>query len=205
MELRDSGRGRLKDLADVAGHKVAETAKAATQRAVDMARDAEEAAGEAAGSAAQFADAAGRMLLDRVGDLKSAAFDNVEKIGAHNLDPYEEAICEYNRAFTAMSDKGIAVLRQRERSTDLIELVERLGSEILAVFPIDAPGVSADTVSAGDGVAMMAGSESRTSFTARLDAGTPAAPGRPISLHVNPASIHLFDPATGAALRQDAP
>jgi len=86
-----------------------------------------------------------------------------------------------------------------------IELVERLGSEILAVFPIDAPGVSADTVSAGDGVAMMAGSESRTSFTARLDAGTPAAPGRPISLHVNPASIHLFDPATGAALRQDAP
>ena len=68
MELRDSGRGRLKDLADVAGHKVAETAKAATQRAVDMARDAEEAAREAAGSAAQFADAAGRMLLDRVGD-----------------------------------------------------------------------------------------------------------------------------------------
>lgn len=130
MELRDSGRGRLKDLADVAGHKVAETAKAATQRAVDMARDAEEAAREAAGSAAQFADAAGRMLLDRVGDLKSAAFDNVEKIGAHNLDPYEEAICEYNRAFTAMSDKGIAVLRQRERSTDLIELVERLVNSI---------------------------------------------------------------------------
>ena len=87
MELRDSGRGRLKDLADVAGHNVAETAKAATQRAVDMARDAEEAAREAAGSAAQFADAAGRMLLDRVGDLKSAAFDNVEKTGAHNLDP----------------------------------------------------------------------------------------------------------------------
>ncbi|MEZ5199854.1 MAG: hypothetical protein R2742_00545 [Micropruina glycogenica] len=70
------------------------------------------------------------MLLDRVGDLKSAAFDNVEKIGAHNLDPYEEAICEYNRAFTAMSDKGIAVLRQRERSTDLIELVERLVNNI---------------------------------------------------------------------------
>ena len=94
-----------------------------------------------------------------------------------------------------------------ESDVETVELRWRapLGSEILAVFPIDAPGVSADTVSAGDGVAMMAGSESRTSFTARLDAGTPAAPGRPISLHVNPASIHLFDPATGAALRQDAP
>jgi multiple sugar transport system ATP-binding protein len=83
-----------------------------------------------------------------------------------------------------------------------VELVERLGSEILAVFPVDAAGVSADSVAAGDGAAMMAGREGRTSFTARLDAGTPAAAGRPISLYVNPAAIHLFDPETGMALRQ---
>jgi len=83
-----------------------------------------------------------------------------------------------------------------------VELVERLGSEILTVFPVDAAGVSAESVAAGDGAAMMAGREGRTSFTARLDAGTPAAAGRPISLYVNPAAIHLFDPTTGMALRQ---
>jgi multiple sugar transport system ATP-binding protein len=83
-----------------------------------------------------------------------------------------------------------------------VELVERLGSEVLAVFPVDAVGVSADSVASGDGAAIMSANESRTSFTARLDAGAPVAPGRPLSLHINPATIHLFDPATGMALRQ---
>jgi multiple sugar transport system ATP-binding protein len=83
-----------------------------------------------------------------------------------------------------------------------VELVERLGSEVLAVFPVDAVGVSADSVASGDGAAIMSANESRTSFTARLDAGAPVAPGRPLSLHINPAAIHLFDPATGMALRQ---
>jgi multiple sugar transport system ATP-binding protein len=86
-----------------------------------------------------------------------------------------------------------------------IELVERLGSEVLAVFPVNAAGVSADTVAAGDGATIMTANEGRTSFTARLDGSTPASAGRPISLYVNPTAIHLFDPANGIAFRQNNP
>lgn len=59
------------------------------------------------------------------GRLRAAAKRIVEK-----PDPYEEAIAEYNGAFTMMNDAGLSLLRQRERSTDLIELVELLVNSI---------------------------------------------------------------------------
>ncbi|OYD67294.1 hypothetical protein [Rhodococcus sp. OK302] len=69
-------------------------------------------------------------LVEQTGDLKDAAVDTVEKLTAKKPDPYEEAIAEYNGAFTLMNDKGLSLIRQRERSTDLIELVELLVNSV---------------------------------------------------------------------------
>lgn len=70
------------------------------------------------------------QLVDQVGQLKGAAVDTVQKLTVKQPDPYEEAIAEYNGAFTTMNDRGLSLLRQRERSTDLIELVELLVNSI---------------------------------------------------------------------------
>jgi len=126
MEAATDRSNRLKGWADAAGQKVAET----TQAAKDLAGDAQEAAKHAAESAAVWAGSTGRKLAEQAGDIKGSAVESAEKLTTKNLDPYEEAIAEYNGAFTAMSDKGLSVLRQRERSTDLIVLVEQLVNSI---------------------------------------------------------------------------
>lgn len=46
------------------------------------------------------------------------------------VDPYEVAVVEYNEAFASMSDKGMSLLRQRERSADLIGLIELMVNSI---------------------------------------------------------------------------
>ena len=70
------------------------------------------------------------QLFEQAGELKDAAVETVEKLSGRKSDPYEDAIAEYNGAFAAMNDKGLSLLRQRERSTDLIELVELLVNSI---------------------------------------------------------------------------
>lgn len=67
---------------------------------------------------------------DVVDSTKEPASDTTEKLRTNKSDPYEAAITQYNNAFTLMSDKGLALLRQRERSTDLIELVELLVNSV---------------------------------------------------------------------------
>ncbi|MGW4635956.1 hypothetical protein [Nocardia sp. NPDC004415] len=82
--------------------------------------------------AGQFGNVAGQFgnVAGQFGSVKDAAKERVEKLTVKQPDPYEEAVAEYNAAFTAMADKGLSLLRQRERSTDLIELVERLVNSI---------------------------------------------------------------------------
>lgn len=46
------------------------------------------------------------------------------------LDEYEAAIVEYNQAYTGMSDSGVMLYQERERSGDLIDLVEDLVNSI---------------------------------------------------------------------------
>lgn len=86
---------------------------------------------KAVGGFGKFARSSSKQLVEQTGDLKNAAVDTVEKLTAKKPDPYEEAIAEYNGAFTSMNDKGLSLLRQRERSTDLIELVELLVNSIV--------------------------------------------------------------------------
>lgn len=70
------------------------------------------------------------QFAGRIGGLKGTASDTFEKLTAKAPDPYEDAIAEYNGAFTLMNDKGLSLLRDRERSTDLIEFVELLVNSI---------------------------------------------------------------------------
>lgn len=69
-------------------------------------------------------------IVEQAGSVKEAAKDTVEKLALKAADPYEEVVAAYNVAFTAMNDKGLSLLRQRERSADLIELVELLVNSI---------------------------------------------------------------------------
>jgi hypothetical protein len=78
----------------------------------------------------KFARDTSTKFVEQAGDFKGAAVDTVEKLAAKKPAPYEDAITEYNGVFTAMNDKGLSLLRQRERSTDLIEVVELLVNSI---------------------------------------------------------------------------
>lgn len=91
---------------------------------------AKEGLGKAVDGIGKFARSTSAQLVEQAGDLKDAAVDTAEKLTAKKPDPYEEAVAEYNGAFVAMNDKGLSLLRQRERSTDLIEFVELLVNSI---------------------------------------------------------------------------
>ncbi len=82
------------------------------------------------GKAAETIFKATRVASNHVVDQAGAAKKKVEELTVRAPEPYDEAVAEYNGVFTAMSDKGVSLLRQRERSTDQIELVEMLVNSI---------------------------------------------------------------------------
>jgi multiple sugar transport system ATP-binding protein len=85
-------------------------------------------------------------------------------------------------------------------------VVEELGSEVHVLFPVDAPPVSSDAVRAAeesdeDGGARLIHDEAeRSQFTARVSAASPVRAGQPITLTINTAAMHAFDPATGESI-----
>ncbi len=87
------------------------------------------------------------------------------------------------------------------------EVTEELGSEVNVIFPIDAPPVlTEDTLAAAsdegdhDNVPLIADTQDRCHFCARVDARTDCAPGDTIRLSVDPARFHFFDADTGQAV-----
>lgn len=78
----------------------------------------------------KVARGASAHIVDQATDLRDATVHAVEKLTADDPLSYEEAVVAYNGAFTAMNDKGLSLLRQRERSADLLELVELLVNSI---------------------------------------------------------------------------
>jgi hypothetical protein len=97
------------------------------QRGLGKARDG---IAKAVDEATRRARAATAQLGERADDLKDTTRETVEKLAARRPDPYEDAVAEYNVAYTTMNDAGLALLRQRERSADLIEHVEALVNSI---------------------------------------------------------------------------
>jgi multiple sugar transport system ATP-binding protein len=87
-----------------------------------------------------------------------------------------------------------------------LEVVENLGAEIHAVFPIDAPRVNVEAVreaAAGEGEAgdeqLLA--DERSLFTASLAARVPPAAGDQVELAIDTSRLQFFDSQTGLALR----
>lgn len=103
----------------------------AEPRAIDKAMDS---IGKAADGTGKFARdksvQAAEQAEEIAGSTKEFVSGTVEKLTAKKPDPYEEAIAEYNWAFTAMNDNGLTLFRQRDRSGDLIEFVELLVNSI---------------------------------------------------------------------------
>ncbi|MGW5440245.1 hypothetical protein [Nocardia asteroides] len=92
--------------------------------------NAKEGIGRTVDGLGKAARTASTQFVGQVGNVKDAAKGRVEKLTVKKPDPYEVAVAEYNAVFTAMADRGLSLLRQRERSTDLIELVEHLVNSI---------------------------------------------------------------------------
>jgi multiple sugar transport system ATP-binding protein len=89
------------------------------------------------------------------------------------------------------------------------EVVEDLGSEQHVIFTIDAPPVTAESVLAAADVqdedeGKLFADVERSSFTACLDARRRVVPGTELELAVDPARLHFFEPASGAALQRSA-
>jgi multiple sugar transport system ATP-binding protein len=86
------------------------------------------------------------------------------------------------------------------------EVTEELGSEVNVIFPIDAPPVlTEDTIAASSDegeqdLPLIVEEAARVRFCARVDARTHCRPGDKITLSIDPARFHYFDPETGQAV-----
>jgi multiple sugar transport system ATP-binding protein len=87
-----------------------------------------------------------------------------------------------------------------------LEVVERLGAESHVIFPIDAAkptgaaAAAADEATADSDATLLA-ADNRARFTAAIPGRRRFAHGEVVELIVPPEALHLFDPATGEALR----
>lgn len=103
---------------------VVDAASAARDKASAFVEQSAEAlSGTAVGNAANIAKKRASELADQ----------GAEYLGINTedgLDEYDVAIIEYNAAYTDMSDGGLHLYRVRERSVDLIQLIEHLVNSI---------------------------------------------------------------------------
>jgi multiple sugar transport system ATP-binding protein len=87
-----------------------------------------------------------------------------------------------------------------------VSVTEELGTEIHAIFPIDAPPLEHPSIaSASDGnseedetVTALAGGKSL--WTARVSSRSAARPGQPLELAVDTSALHFFDPVSGESI-----
>jgi multiple sugar transport system ATP-binding protein len=91
-----------------------------------------------------------------------------------------------------------AAFSQPGKPTLAIEpsVVEELGSEVHALFPVQAPPVTAERLDVAPTEASLL-TDAHSLFTARLDARTSARSGAPLRVTVDPERFHFFDPETG--------
>jgi multiple sugar transport system ATP-binding protein len=108
--------------------------------------------------------------------------------------------------------QDVAVWKNDQLSTiDVVaEVTEELGSEVNVIFTVDAPPVlTEDTIKAAsdegeaDNMSLLADEKQLARFCARVDARSSAAPGQSVTLSIDAARFHYFDPATGASIEVD--
>jgi multiple sugar transport system ATP-binding protein len=82
------------------------------------------------------------------------------------------------------------------------ELVEALGDEALVSFRVDAPAVEVEEVRTDEG--RLLADDLATRFIARVRGRVEVRMGERLTLAVDHRELHLFDPASGRALREAA-
>jgi multiple sugar transport system ATP-binding protein len=94
-----------------------------------------------------------------------------------------------------------AAFAQRGKPTIQVDLrvVEELGSDALALFAVEAPSITAESLETSAEATFLL-PETQSLFTARIDPRTKGTSGRRIELAVDPDRFHFFDAATGASL-----
>jgi multiple sugar transport system ATP-binding protein len=80
-----------------------------------------------------------------------------------------------------------------------LTVIEELGSDAHLLFPVLAPRISAESLQAQAEDATLLADE-QSLFTARVDPRTHARAGGRLTLAVDPARFHFFDPETGESL-----
>jgi multiple sugar transport system ATP-binding protein len=88
-----------------------------------------------------------------------------------------------------------------------VEVVEELGTETQLVVGIDAPRLRAeavrDALDAAPGDDVLLADEDSATLTAVVEPRSRPATGTAVELAVDPARLHVFDPATGASIARD--
>jgi multiple sugar transport system ATP-binding protein len=79
-----------------------------------------------------------------------------------------------------------------------VAVLEDLGADTHAIFPVAAPRVTPEELREADDASLLAGDDAV--FTARVDPRTSARPGARLRLAVDPGAFHFFDPETGDRL-----
>jgi multiple sugar transport system ATP-binding protein len=83
-----------------------------------------------------------------------------------------------------------------------VTVLEELGNEAHAIFPVNAPRVEAEELraAADDEDTTLIADDERAMFNAQVDPRTKARPGSRLRLAVDPSRFHFFDPDTGESL-----
>jgi multiple sugar transport system ATP-binding protein len=87
-----------------------------------------------------------------------------------------------------------------------VSVTEELGTEIHAIFPIDAPPVEHASIASAtaedsdedETVTALAGG--KTLWTARVSSRSVVRPGQPLELAVDTSALHFFDPISGESI-----
>jgi multiple sugar transport system ATP-binding protein len=91
------------------------------------------------------------------------------------------------------------------RISTRLEVVENLGAEIHAIFPVDAPRIDVEAArqaaGAGDAGDEQLLADERSVFTASVAARRPLQPGEEVEFALDISRMQFFDPETGLALR----
>lgn len=128
--MTDIGKN-IKDGFDGAGREIGKAANEIGAKAVSAACFVGDQLGEFRDRSGEALKEAGDGLANIIDNITNHKGDDENHDGdRQKLDEYEVAIVEYNQAYTDMSGCGVRLHQERERSGDLLSLVEVLVNSI---------------------------------------------------------------------------
>ena len=158
---------------------------------------------------AAFIGSPSMNLVEARVERGTVAFAGVEIPAPDMLRPFEGRTVILGVRPSDLEDAGLRPAPGAPVLDVVPEVVEDLGTEMHAIFRIDAPPVVTDDTAAAleeEALAELDGEavSDRATFTASLDPRSAAEPGRPLRLVIDPVACHFFDPETSRAIEASA-